>query len=222
MNASFMGNPMPEVSAKVDHVRSVVASGANAVWLGGTVQGAQETIAALDRAQNKVLTEVVEPAIQEGAKILVRVMSGLVPVRSGTLKAAVGERTKAYKSTSMVWAGAGVLRGKGRMVNTKTRIMKKGIRKRITKGSMKRTQNTATSHWEDPDKIAHLADTGRKAVAATKKKTLFDSFGGTFMGKSVAAASGSHFIAKAEQSGLALAGSVVRIEIDKRLPAVTQ
>lgn len=159
-------------------------------------QGVRETLSGLDKIQTQMLEQVVAPSIAEGAEILANVMVSMVPVATGTLKAAIGTRMKTYKGSGVAWAGAGALRGIEVIIDGKK---------------------------HKPAKYAHLADAGRKAIVAKDKKLKFTAkMGGTFFGASVGPATGAHFISKTESSAGPAAVAAVQAGIEQRLAALTK
>jgi hypothetical protein len=113
------------------------------------------------------------------------------PKETGLLKLSLGTKVSTYAATNTVVGVVGPRKGFRRPIV------------RSKRGRLQQKKQAAAADvvlYRDPVKYAHLAESGRKAVAAKEKKTLV-SASGEFLGRRVGPAPGRHFIRKASAVG---------------------
>ena len=182
--------------------------------------GVSKAVRDLTQLQDKMLREVMGPAIKRASSFLARVEKGVAGqfMRTGTLAQAIGTiEPKLYYDHLTAWIASGPRRGYGRVI----RQMGGG---KLKRGSAALTKQSALGKGEagskmlyaNPVKYARLLISGRKAVTASPGHMLKDSFTGTFFGHSVKEARPRNFMASAE-AGMGNAASIAEEEINSRI-----
>ena len=161
---------------------------------------------ALGSLAPKAMTQCIAPAVRTAAKDLAYAITLRVPNRTGTMRQSVGTGAfHYYRDGAIAYQAAGVRRGFGRMIAAISSVQAgKETSMRLKRMSKAATKQRTGTLYEDPAKIAHILEGGRKAIATRKGKALFNPLTGQFF-RSAAAVPGKHFIQQAEQSGIAQA-----------------
>lgn len=150
--------------------------------------GLKETIAKLEGVKQGMQNRVLRPAMNEALTPIVQAVKAEMPSSSGLAKRSIKKKvvtTKAGKVVGLVGATG--------------------------KKAQQVTRPDGSTVYEDPSKILHLIEGGRKAVQArggAGKSVLSSGKGGKVYGTTVRAAAGKHPLAKGWASSKAQAEAI--------------
>jgi hypothetical protein len=132
----------------------------------------------LKRAFNTLGERSFRPAARKGvtaaAQVLAAEYKANVPVRTRSLKKAIGYKVGAKRSKAGYFAVVGARRDNRRAIAQSERDVAAGKRKRAIKRYRRTVRYRGQDITVDPAKYAHLVEYGRRAVTVRTKKVLSD------------------------------------------------
>jgi len=128
------------------------------------IVGLDKYLAALKALEKKVRNKAVKAALKAGLKPLVAAAKANAPQDTGTLKKAIGDKSKSYRGglSQIVMVGARV--GQARQI---TRVFTKRGQQKFKLARVKGKAQKGTE-VRDAAKYLHLVESGRKAVFPKK------------------------------------------------------
>lgn len=182
-----------------------------------TVVGGREVKRALARLVPKEVRQATRKAMDDAGKLVIAAeKTTLTARRTGALKKSLGRKTVARKTGDGYTAVIGPRRDPTpRRIERSEQDVAAGRRKKALQGG--RFKRAVTFRGRtilvNPANYAHLVEFGRGPVVRTNKRVLSD--GGTFYGKSVAAAAAKPFRAPA----VAMTKTAVTRAVERRTAA---
>lgn len=128
--------------------------------ISASVQGMREAYAALDKAARKIQRDGSRKAAAAGSKVVLRAMKGVVRVKTGLLKKALGSKVKAFRDSGVAVGIVGprtgfkvVLQKDGSKIKVQTRFSR-------LEGTRVNKKGETVDRYSNPTQYAHLVDRG--------------------------------------------------------------
>lgn len=174
------------------------------------LEGLGPALGRLEKLRRGARGKILRKALNEGTKPVLSSAKGLAPRESGQLRKSLGKKVKVYRESGAAVGLVGPRSGFKRQVTVEKRKVSAVI------GGKRTTRRIGAVVYRNPVRYAHLVELGRKAVSVKNKKALV-SAGGTFYGRTVAAALPRPFLGRAWARSVGTASEKVRSTLEREI-----